>query len=599
MKKTYPLGKTLGRLVQNAWKQNKRLFAYFGVYTLTAAVYPMLGVALPKLVLGELTGSAPSAERLCWIVAGFFLAAGAVGFLKTSMYFGSYHKLGLLRLEYLRDMLNKNLTMRYCNTEDAKFYDEHERAMNAANSNDNGIEGVYHALFETPAVLLTVLVYVVFIGLESVWILAALLLHVAAVFWVNRETHAFRHGLRTEIGHAERRVNYYAETANDFSFGKDVRLYGFKQRILNNFKQEIDAYATIIARVKRREFLLGFAALATLLLSDAATYGILVRDVVEGMPIADFSMYLAAVLSLSAQLKILAEKAGTVYSEGEYVYDFFSFMDEDLGERGGTHPAVAGDTLEIEFKNVSFKYPRTEKYIFKNLDFTIHKGERLAIVGVNGAGKSTLVKLMTGMFEPTEGEILINGIPIGEFDKKALYSMFSIVFQDVNVLAYTVLENVSCHAEGDRARAMDALDRVGLGEKVRAYPKGLDQTLLKIIEEDGTDLSGGEAQKLAIARALYKNANMVIMDEPTAALDALAEAEIYENFASLVAGKTAVYISHRLASTRFCDHIALFDGSGLAEYGTHDTLMALGGKYYEMFTVQGKYYSENPGEVSA
>lgn len=599
MKKTYPLGKTLGRLVQNAWKQNKRLFAYFGVYTLAAAVYPMLGVALPKLVLGELTGSAPSAERLCWIVAGFFLAAGAVGFLKTSMYFGSYHKLGLLRLEYLRDMLNKNLTMRYCNTEDAKFYDEHERAMNAANSNDNGIEGVYHALFETPAVLLTVLAYIVFIGLKSLWILAALLLHVAAVFWVNRETHAFRHSLRAEIGHAERRVNYYAETANDFSFGKDVRLYGFKQRILNNFKQEIDAYAAIIARVKRREFLLGFAALATLLLSDAATYGILVRDVVEGMPIADFSMYLAAVLSLSAQLKILAEKAGTVYSEGEYVYDFFSFMDEDLGERGGTHPAIAGDTLEIEFKNVSFKYPRTEKYIFRNLDFTIHKGERLAIVGVNGAGKSTLVKLMTGMFEPTEGEILINGIPIGEFDKKALYSMFSIVFQDVNVLAYTVLENVSCHAEGDRARAMDALDRVGLGEKVRAYPKGLDQTLLKIIEEDGTDLSGGEAQKLAIARALYKNANMVIMDEPTAALDALAEAEIYENFASLVAGKTAVYISHRLASTRFCEHIALFDGSGLAEYGTHDTLMALGGKYYEMFTVQGKYYSENPGEVSA
>ena len=599
MKKTYPLGKTLGRLVQNAWKQNKRLFAYFGVYTLAAAVYPMLGVALPKLVLGELTGSAPSAERLCWIVAGFFLAAGAVGFLKTSMYFGSYHKLGLLRLEYLRDMLNKNLTMRYCNTEDAKFYDEHERAMNAANSNDNGIEGVYHALFETPAVLLTVLVYVVFIGLESVWILAALLLHVAAVFWVNRETHAFRHSLRAEIGHAERRVNYYAETANDFSFGKDVRLYGFKQRILNNFKQEIDAYAAIIARVKQREFLLGFAALSTLLLSDVATYGILVWDVVEGMPIADFSMYLAAVLSLSAQLKILAEKAGTVYSEGEYVYDFFSFMDEDLGERGGTHPAVAGDTLEIEFKNVSFKYPRTEKYIFKNLDFTIHKGERLAIVGVNGAGKSTLVKLMTGMFEPTEGEILINGIPIGEFDKKALYSMFSVVFQDVNVLAYTVLENVSCHAEGDRARAMDALDRVGLGKKVRAYPKGLDQTLLKIIEEDGTELSGGEAQKLAIARALYKNANMVIMDEPTAALDALAEAEIYENFASLVAGKTAVYISHRLASTRFCDHIALFDGSGLAEYGTHDTLMALGGKYYEMFTVQGKYYSENPGEVRA
>lgn len=177
--------------------------------------------------------------------------------------------------------------------------------------------------------------------------------------------------------------------------------------------------------------------------------------------------------------------------------------------------------------------------------------------------------------------------------------MFSVVFQDVNVLAYTVLENVACRPDGDRARAMDALVRVGLGEKVRSFRKGLDQTLLKIIEEDGTELSGGEAQKLSIARALYKDANMVIMDEPTAALDALAEAEIYQNFAELVQGKTAVYISHRLASTKFCDHIALFDGNGLAEYGSHAELMALGGKYYEMFTVQGKYYSEAPEEVGA
>ena len=599
MKKSDPIGKTLARLVQNAWRQNKRLFASFGIYTLAAAVYPMFAVALPKLVLGELTQPAPSGERLVFIAVGFFLAAGGVGALKTYLYYASYHKLGLLRLEYLRDMLNKNLTMRYCNTEDAKFYDEHEHALNAANSNDNGVEGVYHALYETPAVLLTVLAYVVFIGMKSIWILAALLLHVAAVFWVSRETHAFQHGLHAEIGHAERRVRYSSNTANDFSFGKDVRLYGFQSRILDNFKREIDAYVAIIARVKRREFLLGFLALGALLLSDAATYGLLVRDVTRGMPIADFSMYLAAVLSLSAQLKLLAEKAGTVYSEGEYVYDMFRFLDEDLGEHGGTHPAISGDTLEIEFKNVSFKYPRTEKYIFKNLDFTIHKGERLAIVGVNGAGKSTLVKLMTGLFAPTEGEILINGIPIGAFNKKALYSMFSAVFQEVNTLAYTVLENVACHAEGDRARAMDALERVGLGGKVRAFPKGLEQTLLKIIEKDGTELSGGEAQKLSIARALYKDANMVIMDEPTAALDALAEAEIYENFAALVQGKTAVYISHRLASTKFCDHIALFDGQGLAEYGTHEELLALGGKYFEMFTVQGKYYNRASEEVGA
>ena len=238
------------------------------------------------------------------------------------------------------------------------------------------------------------------------------------------------------------------------------------------------------------------------------------------------------------------------------------------------------------------------KYIFKNLNFTIHKGERLAIVGINGAGKSTLVKLMVGLFDVTEGEIRINGIPIKEFDKKQLFAMFSVVFQDVNLLAFTVKENVTCSSVGiDDERVKDALTRVGLKDKIESLPNGTDQMMLKIIEEDGIELSGGESQKLSIARALYKDGNMVIMDEPTAALDALAEAEIYENFSELVKGKTSVYISHRLASTKFCDKIALFDGDGLKEYGNHEELMELQGDYYHMFFVQGKYYTEG-GEVN-
>lgn len=171
--------------------------------------------------------------------------------------------------------------------------------------------------------------------------------------------------------------------------------------------------------------------------------------------------------------------------------------------------------------------------------------------------------------------------------------MFSVVFQDINILSFTIKENVSSTSQSiDEKRVFESLDKVGLGDKVRAFPKGLDQMMLKIIEPDGTEFSGGESQKLAIARALYKDGNMVIMDEPTAALDALAEAEIYENFSELVKGKTAVYISHRLASTKFCDKIALFDNDGLKEYGNHDELMELRGSYYEMFMIQGKYYKE-------
>ena len=250
-------------------------------------------------------------------------------------------------------------------------------------------------------------------------------------------------------------------------------------------------------------------------------------------------------------------------------------------------------TLEIVFDHVSFRYPHTEKNIFTDLNFTIHAGESLAIVGINGAGKSTLVKLITGMFQPTEGHIYINGVDITQMKKTELYDLYSAVFQDVNVLAFSIRENVGCASDGvEDEKVRLALEKVGLGQKVDGFEHGLDQMLLKVIDENGTDFSGGERQKLSIARGLYKDAPMVIMDEPTAALDALAEAEIYENFSSLVEGKTALYISHRLASTRFCDKIALFDADGLTEYGTHDELMEKKGKYYDMFVVQGKYYQE-------
>jgi len=204
--------------------------------------------------------------------------------------------------------------------------------------------------------------------------------------------------------------------------------------------------------------------------------------------------------------------------DGQYVHDFFTFLDSDFYTTGGTREALTSGTLEVEFRDVSFRYPGTDKDIFRHLNLTIHSGERLAVVGVNGAGKSTLVKLMTGLFDPTHGSILINGIPASQFSRKALQQMFSVVFQDVNVLAFTLRENVACvSSEVDDSRVMKALEAAGLSEKINSLSKGLDQTMLKIIDPEGTEFSGGESQKLAIARALYKDGRMVIMDEPTSA----------------------------------------------------------------------------------
>ncbi len=594
----YPFCKTINRLIKNVNEKNPKLYIYFFIYTIAAIIYPFFSILLPKLLIEQFSlGSMISLKNILRIILSFFILSSIVGFIETYIKSSCYTKITALRLDYLKDQFQKLVEMDYKYVEDASFYETYDRALEANNSNDNGVEGVYHKLFTTPAVFITSILFSIWIGRVSVWILLSLILNVVANLWIQRKVNEYEYSMKKELSRQNRRKRYYYETTHDFSFGKEIRLYNLKNRVLENYNKEIQKYIDLNKLIKKKEFTLGFLGLFTLFINQAALYGILIWKVVHGMSIADFSMYLALILQLSLLLNTLIEDISFIYRESLYVYDFFKFLDTDLGEVGGEKKAIEKDTLEIEFKNVSFKYPKTDNYIFENLNFKIPKGQRLAIVGLNGAGKSTLVKLITGLYDVNEGEILINGIPIKDFNKKELYSMFSVVFQEVNILAFTLAENIACTSENiDINRVYEVLDKVGLKDKVDSFPKGIEQMMLKIIDENGIELSGGESQKLAIARALYKNGNMVIMDEPTSALDALAEAEIYKDFSELVENKTSIYISHRLSSTKFCDVIALFDKRGLIEYGTHEELMEKRGEYYKMFTIQGKYYQEG-GEI--
>lgn len=593
--KTLPMVK---RLMANTAERDKKQFGRIAVFTIAAAIYPFLGVFLPKIAIGILEQNKKDAGKtLLLAMAVYFVVAGILGF--TVSYLRqviSVHNMRI-RIHYLGDTFRKLTTMDYKYTENAKFFEENERALNAANNNEEGIEGVSNRLFQLPAKIITIVGMFVLAGTLNPWILLVLILHVFVTMWVSRMSHNYSYSKKEEEAKASRKINYYYRTTHDFSFGKDIRIYNFRDRILKNYQEEIKALTVLRGKIAGREYLLGFAGIFTLLLTNVVMYGILIYQAYYGMPISSFTMYISTITTLMASMLELGTDVTFVINQGQYVGDFFRLMDESLIDEGGS-VTKPNETLEIVFDHVSFHYPNTDTNVFTDLNFTIHKGERLAIVGVNGAGKSTLVKLMTGLFEPTEGHIYINGTDIGNYRKKELYSLYSAVFQDVNILAFTLRENVACKSEHvDDERVKTALEKVGLWKKVESFEKGLDQMMLKVIDENGTDFSGGERQKLSIARGLYKDAPMVIMDEPTAALDALAEAEIYENFSSLVEGKTAVYISHRLASTRFCDKIALFDHDGLKEYGTHEELMERHGSYYEMFTVQGKYYQEEAEAV--
>ena len=253
--------------------------------------------------------------------------------------------------------------------------------------------------------------------------------------------------------------------------------------------------------------------------------------------------------------------------------------------------------LEICFSHVSFSHPGGDKRILDDVSFTLHAGEHTALVGINGAGKSTIVKLICGLYQPTEGNITINGIPLGSLNPAQYYKAIAAVFQDPFALSFSIAENVSCSPleETDRNRCREALIRAGLWEKIASLPQKEETYLGKDMADDGITLSGGEMQKLMMARALYKNCHLLLLDEPTAALDAISENKMYETYSTLLKNKTALFISHRLASTRFCDTILFLENGKIKECGTHDELIALGGSYAHMFEVQSQYYQETGG----
>ena len=246
---------------------------------------------------------------------------------------------------------------------------------------------------------------------------------------------------------------------------------------------------------------------------------------------------------------------------------------------------------------MSYRYPGTEKDVLSGIDLTLRPGERLAIVGLNGAGKTTLARIVCGLLDPTEGTVLVNGVDLKEYNRGAYYKCFSAVFQDFSILAETIARNISqTDGEQDMAKVISCAKQAGIDEKISSLKDGYETHLNRSVYDDAIDLSGGEKQRLMLARALYKDGEFLLLDEPTAALDPLAEADIYNKYNEITAGKTAIYISHRLASTRFCDRIILLDGAVIAEEGTHEELISIGGKYAEFFEVQSRYYREEGGE---
>jgi ABC-type multidrug transport system fused ATPase/permease subunit len=389
--------------------------------------------------------------------------------------------------------------------------------------------------------------------------------------------------------------------AREFEYAKEVKLYGMTGWIndmLGKFKFESLKWEK---NLSFRSFMINTVNALLTLIRDGAAYIILIYMLLDNkITLGDFAFYFGAVAGFARWLDGIANSFNSIIQQSlavGYCREYLDIQDVYNHGTGCELPKKEDLPLEIEFRNVSYKYQGAENYTLKNIDLKINKGEKLAIVGENGAGKTTLVKLLCGYYYPTEGEIYINGKSLPEYNLEEYYTMFAAVFQDIGLLPITIEEFVSSRnaesgdIDGDKVKRV--IEQAELGDKVAALSSGVKTKLMKSVYDDAIDLSGGEKQKLMLARALYKNAPCIILDEPTAALDPIAESNLYNKYNELTQDKTSVYISHRLASTRFCDRIVYIEKGGIAEQGTHNELIKSSGRYANMFDLQSHYYKEN------
>ena len=386
----------------------------------------------------------------------------------------------------------------------------------------------------------------------------------------------------------------FIDILGDYKTGKEIRLYKEQSLIDNIATQKIltDGEITLRKISMRTAKSSSFIAILGALVGFGVYLFIGVKGLFELFGIGSLVLYCGSFMQIISGIMMFANTLGKLKEILPLARDYFKILEAESTMVYGNRKLDLSNGFEIEFNNVSFKYPKSDNYALKHINLKIRGGEKLAVVGRNGSGKTTFIKLLCRLYDVDEGEILINGINIKEYTRDSLNNLYSVVFQDYKILSLTVVDNISASDECDKSKLYSALDKANIKERIEAMPQKEKTYLYKDLDKSGVEISGGEAQKLALARALYKDSPIVILDEPTAALDPIAENEIYSRFNSFVENKTAIYISHRLSSCAFCNRIAVFYNAELVETGTHNELVSANGRYAELWNAQASYYLE-------
>ncbi len=583
------------------------------LYQIITAISPYIGIYISAQLINELAGDRNSETIWRWVIISLISTAIIATVTAISLRWKNAENEGSW---FFRDDIfrKKRMDMDFCVSDSQKIRDLRSQITQNTNWGGWGIGSVeylfpkliYGIFSIISAIALTISLFtskvidenLLFLNTPVAMILVLIIIVIvtiaAPIF--STKANSYITLISEDIKFGNRFFSFFGFNVHSKDRALDTRIYR-QDIIIKDYNESVALFGVGSLFHKYSKGIMGIlkgvsAAISTMLIGVIYVY-VCLKALGGAFGIGSVTQYIAAILKFTTALGAILTTLGILKVNATFLKTSFDFLDTpNVMYRGSLTTEKRNDKkYDLEFKNVSFKYPDTEELVLKNVSLKFEVGEKLAVVGENGSGKTTFIKLLSRMYEPTEGAIFLNGIDISKYNYDDYISVFSIVFQDFKLLSYTLAHNVASSAHYDPKKVENSLIMAGFGDRLKELPNGIDTYIYSDIDKDGVEISGGEAQKIAIARAIYKDAPFMILDEPTAALDPLAEAEIYSKFDEIITNKTAVYISHRLSSCKFCDKIVVFDKGEIVETGRHDDLLKSNGKYKDLWQSQAQYYT--------
>lgn len=600
-KPKYNLWQNTGFMLRTSRKYAKSVFPLCIVLALLSAGKSVAELLIAPAILNKIELSA-SLGSVVFTIAAFalvlMLLSGLRSYVDTNALFG---RIAVRTQGIYLSISRKYAKTSYPNLLNTDFLALGKKASAACDANSEASEAIWTTLTDLMTSCIGFVVYLALLTNLNLWLAALVAATTAVSYFASKRINEWGYLHRSEELELTKRIEYANKIATSREFAKDIRMFGLRGWLEDLWGSTMRLYSAFCAKRERKYIWANIIDIVLTFLRNGIAYAFLIGITVKnGLPASQFLLYFAALSGFAQWVVEILDKLSVMHKQSLDISTIREFLDwdEPFDLNGGERIAFEPNKqYEIRLDDVSFRYPKADKDTLSHINLTVHPGEKLAIVGLNGAGKTTLVKLVCGFLDPTEGRILLNGEDIRKFNRNDYYALFSAVFQEFSVLDVTVKENVAQCVDGiDETRVWQCIDKAGLTEKIQSLPNGIETHLGRRVFKDGVEFSGGQTQRLMLARALYKNAPILVLDEPTAALDPIAENDIYQKYNDMTHGRTSFFISHRLASTRFCDRIIFVDGGKIAEEGTHDELLKNGGGYAYLFEVQSKYYrSDNQG----